>query len=173
MPVGIVSRMKPTRPPRPGTVYESERRGWADRRRRVWWSVLYGNFKPRRRAPRREDGARFHSVDWHSPHLLAVAMGILLLSVADAFMTVTLLSGGADEVNPVMAAVVYHSAAQFAALKMAMTGFGVMLMVYHARYRFMRVLRVELVLYAILVGYAGLLGYEFWLLRDAVDIPGL
>jgi hypothetical protein len=155
-------------------VYESERRSWADRRRRVWWSVLYGNFKPRRRRPaRREDDARFHSVDWHSPHLLAVAMGILLLSVADAFMTLTLLSGGADEVNPVMAAVVYNSAALFAALKMAMTGLGVMLMVYLARYRFMRVLRVEFVLYAILAGYAGLLGYEFWLLRDAVDIPGL
>jgi hypothetical protein len=72
-----------------------------------------------------------------------------------------------------MAAVIYKSAALFADLKMAMTGLGVMLMVYLARYRFMRVLRVELVLYAILVGYAGLLGYEFCLLREAVDIPGL
>jgi hypothetical protein len=172
-PVGIVSLMKPPRPPRPASLYESERRGPADRRRRVWWSVFYGNLNPRRRASRREHEVGFHSVDWHSSHLLAVAMGILLLSVADAFMTVTLLSGGAIEVNPVMAAVIYKSAALFADLKMAMTGLGVMLMVYLARYRFMRVVRVELALYAILLGYAGLLGYEFYLLRDAVDIPGL
>lgn len=87
-------------------------------------------------------------------------------------MTVTLLSGGAIEVNPVMAAVVYKSTALFAALKMAMTGSGVMLMVFLARYRFMRVVRVEVVMYAILVAYVGLLGYEFWMLRELIEIPG-
>ena len=42
----------------------------------------------------------------------------------------------------------------FAALKMAMTGVGVMLMVFLARYRFMRLLRVEWVLYGVLIAYA-------------------
>src|SRR5450631_1083845 len=101
----------------------AERRGNADRRRRIWWAVLYGSFKPRRRKPpRRLDDSRFHSLDWHAAHLLAVAIAILLLSVADAFMTVRLLAGGAVEVNPFMAAVVYKSAALFAAVKMGMTG---------------------------------------------------
>src|SRR5450631_4866544 len=100
-----------------------ERRDRADRRLRVWWSVCYGSFNPRRRRPpRRLDDSRFHSLDWHSAHLLAVSIGILLLSVADAFMTVRLLAGGAVEVNPFMAAVVYKSAALFAAVKMGMTG---------------------------------------------------
>jgi len=145
-----------------------------DRRQRVWWGVLYGSFRPRRRRPpRRLDDSRFHSLDWHAAHLLAVSIGILLLSVADAFMTVTLLAGGAVEVNPVMAVLVYESAAVFAALKMTMTGVGVVLLVFLARYRFMRVVRVEAVMYAIFVAYVGLLSYEFWMLRELIDLPGL
>jgi Domain of unknown function (DUF5658) len=146
----------------------------ADRRRRIWWAVLYGSFRPRRRRPpRRLDDSRFHSLDWHASHLLAVAIGILLLSVADAFMTVTLLAGGAVEINPVMALVVYKSAAVFAGVKMAMTGIGVMTMVTLARYRFMRVVRVDVVMYGVLVVYLGLLSYEYWMLDKLVNLADL
>jgi hypothetical protein len=152
---------------------DGERR-WAERRRRVWWSVLYGNFKPRRRHPmRRSDDSRYQSVDWHSAHLLAVSIGILLLSAADAFMTVTLLSGGAIEVNPIMAVAVSKSGSLFAMSKMAMTGMGVILMVSLARYRFMRIVRVDVILYAIFIAYMVLLGYEFWMLRAILDIAWL
>ena len=147
-----------------------ERRERHDRRHRVWWSVIYGSFNPRRRRPsRRLKEARYHSLDWHDAHLLAVAIGILLLSVADALMTVRLLSAGADEVNPIMAAVVYRSAAVFAIVKMTLTGLGVMVMVMLARYRFMRMVRVDVVMYAVLVAYSALLTYEFWMLRKLID----
>jgi hypothetical protein len=147
-----------------------DRRGRHDRRHRVWWSVIYGSFNPRRRRPsRRLLEARYHSLDWHDAHLLAVAIGILLLSAADALMTIRLLDIGADEVNPIMAAVVYRSAAVFATVKMTLTGLGVMVMVMLARYRFMRVVRVDVVMYAILVAYSALLTYEFWMLRKLVD----
>jgi hypothetical protein len=149
-----------------------ERRARSDRRQRVWWSVWYGSFNPRRRTPpRRLDDFRFHSLDWHSPRLLAVAIGILLSSVTDAFLTVVLLQGGADEVNPVMAALIYRSVAMFAALKMSMTGVGVLLMVILARYRFMRLLPVEWVLYGVLIAYLTLIGYEVWMLKGPVDLP--
>jgi hypothetical protein len=148
---------------------ESERRRLADRRNRRLWSVLYGSFNPRRRRPaRRVDDARFHALDWHAAHLLAVSIGILLLSFADALMTVTLLAGGAVELNPVMAAVISQGAAAFAAVKMTMTGIGVMLMVALARYRFMRVVRVDVVMYALLLSYLVLLSYEFWMLRELI-----
>ena len=84
-------------------------------------------------------------------------------------MTVTLLSGGAIEVNPIMAAVVDRSATVFASVKMAMTGCGVVLMVMLARYRFMRVVRVDVVMYAVLIIYAGLLSYEYWMLQKLID----
>jgi Domain of unknown function (DUF5658) len=155
-----------------GPHLSNERRARADRRHRVWWSVWYGSFNPRRRSPARRQGdPRFHSLDWHSPHLLAVAISILLLSVADAFMTLLLLQAGAAEVNPIMAALIYRSVAMFTAMKMGMTGVGVLLMVSLARYRFMRLLRVEWALYGVLMGYAALIGYEMWLLKSASELP--
>src|SRR5882724_3181218 len=149
-----------------------ERRERTDRRRRVWWSVLYGSFNPRRRRPaRRLDNSRFHPVDWYSAHLLAVSMGILLLSATDAFLTAILLLQGADEMNPVMAVLVYRSVATFATFKMAMTGAGIVVMVFLGRYRFMRMIRVEFVLYAVLTVYASLIGYEIWMLKGSGDLP--
>lgn len=159
---------------RAGPHFSHERRARADRRHRVWWSVWYGSFNPRRRTPpRRQDDSRFHSLDWHSSHLLAVAIGILLLSVLDAFLTMLLLQGGANEVNPVMAALIYRSVAMFAALKMGMTGLGVLLMVFLARYRFMRLMRVEWALYGVLFAYVSLVCYEFWMMKSPVDLPML
>jgi len=154
----------------PVTSAVDDRRESQDRRHRVWWSVIYGSFNPRRRQPSRrllED--RYHSLDWHDAHLLAVAIGILLLSMADALMTVRLLSVGADEVNPIMAAVVYRSAATFAVVKMTLTGLGVIVMVVLARYRFMRMVRVDVVMYIVLAAYSALLTYEFWMLRKLID----
>jgi hypothetical protein len=152
----------------------SERRDRSERRRRVWWSVFYGSFNPRRRRPaRRLDDSRFHPVDWYSAHLLAVSIGILLLSAADAFLTAFLLLHGADEVNPVMAALVYRSVAVFAGFKMAMTGASIVTMVFLSRYRFMRVIRVEFVLYAVLAVYVWLIGYELWMMKGAGDLPVL
>jgi hypothetical protein len=145
------------------------RREIADRRRRVLWSIIYGSFNPRRRAPpRRLDHTSYHSVDWHSAHLLVIAIAISLMSVADAFLTLILLQGGAaEEANPVMNLVVHGDPVRFAALKMAMTGCSVVLMVCLARYRFMRVFRVEAILYAILAAYTMLIAYELWMLVDS------
>lgn len=144
----------------------------SDRRRRLWWSLWYGSFNPRRRSPpRRRGDPRFHHLDWHSPHLLAVAIGISLLSMGDAFLTLVLLQAGAREVNPVMAMLIYRSSAVFAGLKMAMTGMSVILMVILARYRFMRVLPVEWVLYGVLIAYASLIGYEISMLESLGGLP--
>ncbi len=137
-----------------------------DRRRRFWWSFVYGSIRPRRRQlGRRTNDGRFQPTDWHGAHLWAVSIGILILSVTDAFLTVTLMSGGAIEVNPFMAALIGQNVGVFAGLKIAMTGISVMLMVFLARYRFMRVLRVEVLLYGVLVTYMFLIGHEMSMLR--------
>lgn len=146
----------------------TERRERLDRRRRVLWSVVYGSFNPRRRNPsRRTRDTRYQSVDWHASHLLLIAISILLLSVCDAFLTLRLLTDGAEEANPVMAALLERNSAAFAVMKMSMTGFSVVLMVFLARYRFMRLVRVELALYATLLAYVALVGYEVYLLKTA------
>ena len=140
-----------------------------ERRRRVWWSVCYGSFNPRRRSPpRRRGDSGVHFLDWHSAHLLAVSIGILLLCVMDAFLTLILLQRGAVEVNPFMAGLIYRNVAMFAGLKMAMTSAGIILMVYLARYRFMRLLQVEWALYGVLIAYASLILYEISLIKGSV-----
>ena len=152
----------------------SDRRNRTDRRHRVVWSIFYGSFNPRRRRPaRRLNDSRFHPVDWYSAHLLAVSIGILLLSATDAFLTGILLLQGANEVNPIMAVLVYRNVATFAAFKMAMTGISIVSLVFLSRYRFMRVLRVDLVLYAVLLVYVWLIGYEIWMLPGSRDLSVL
>jgi hypothetical protein len=148
-----------------------DRRSRPDRRRRIWWSLLYGSIRPRRRRPaRRVEDGRFHVLDWHATHLWAVSIGILILSVVDAFLTLKLLSAGAVEVNPFMALFVGGNTAVFAGLKMAITGVCVALMVLLAGYRFMRVLRVEVILYCILLAYLILIGHEVGMLRQFADL---
>jgi hypothetical protein len=148
-----------------------DRRSRPDRRQRIWWSLLYGSIRPRRRRPaRRVEDGRFHVLDWHATHLWAVSIGILILSVVDAFLTLKLLSAGAVEVNPFMALFVSGNAAVFAGLKMAITGVCVALMVLLAGYRFMRVLRVEVILYGILMAYLILIGHELGMLRQFADV---
>ncbi len=158
--------------PRSSVAGAAERRV-ADRRRRHWWSIWYGGVKPRRRdGRRRDDRERFSLVDWHAWHLLPIAIAILLLCAGDAVLTLRLLAGGAVEANPLMARALGRDATVFAAAKMAMTGIGVVLLVAASRYRFYRILRVEMALYALLAGYAALIGYEIWLLqRIGVHLP--
>jgi Domain of unknown function (DUF5658) len=155
-----------------GNATTPDRRRHPDRRLRLWFSVCYGSFNPRRRAPPRRLGdSRYHPLDWHAAPLLAVAIGILLLCVVDAFLTLELLQRGAVEVNPLMAQLVYRHVAAFAAVKMAMTSLGILLMVVLARHRFLRLLRVEWVLYLMLTGYAVLISYEIWMLKGPLDLP--
>ena len=150
---------------------DRERRGSPDRRRRFWWSLLYGSFNPRRRQPRREYAQGVHVLDWHHSRLLAVVLAILALCVTDAFLTLILLQAGAHEANPVMASVVYGDPGTFTSLKMVMTGCSVAVMVMLAGYRFLGVFRVELLLYVVLSGYLGLVGYELWMLGELGNIP--
>jgi len=146
--------------------FDAERRNRSERRRRRVWSICYGSFKPRRRSlPRRAGDSRFHSLDWYSAHLLAVSIGISLLSVADAFLTLTLLNRGADEINPVMAALLRRGTTEFTVVKMASTGICVIALVVLSRHRFMRMIRVDVVMYMVLATYVSLIGYELWLLN--------
>lgn len=147
-----------------------ERRHRPDRRQRFWWSLLYGGLRPRRRRPaRRHADGRFQVIDWHGTHLWAVSVAILILNVVDAFLTLRLMSDGAVEINPFMALFVGSNVPLFAGLKMAMTGVCVALMVMLAGYRFMRVVRVDVILYCVLGAYLALIAHEIGMLRQLTD----
>jgi hypothetical protein len=141
-----------------------DRRTGADRRRRLWWSLLYGGVWPRRLGGRRYEDHHRPLIDWHGPGLLASCVLILLMCVADAFLTLKLIALGAIEANPVMALWVYDDVRTFTAIKMALTGAGVLALVAIARFRVFRLIRVATLVHAVLVGYGALIAYELWLL---------
>jgi Domain of unknown function (DUF5658) len=152
-------------PPEPDTSADPERRRGPDRRRSTLRALLVGNFRQRRRLPRRDDERHLAALDWHHPQWLAVGLLIVLLSVADALLTITLLSLGANEANPFMEPLVQQPGMGFAVWKMALTSGGVITLILLARMRAFGRIPVAVILYGVLLAYVVLVGYELWLLE--------
>jgi hypothetical protein len=144
-----------------------DRRTAADRRTMTWRTFIQGGLTPRRRAPRR-DTERNGLVDWHAPHLLFLSLTILLLSVADAFLTLTLIKQGATEANPLLKFLLDEHPRLFGGTKMVLTGGGVLVLVALARARVFRLVKVEAILHWFLLAYVALVAYECWLLRQSL-----
>ena len=142
-----------------------ERRARHDRRRSVVHALWHGNFARRRHAPRRSTERHFVVTDWFHAQWLAVVIGILLLCAADALLTLTLISHGAIEVNPLMDPLVRGTGHSFGAWKIGLTAMGVVLLTLLARVRFWG-RAVGTILYVVLGAYAVLVGYELFLLRN-------
>jgi hypothetical protein len=136
-----------------------------DRRRSVFRSLWRGNFARRRLAPRRS--AERHAVvtDWFHPQWLAVGIVVLLLSLADAILTLTLIRHGAVEVNPLMDPLVRGSGHGFAFWKIGLTAMGVVVLTVLARLR-VRGRAVGSFLYLSMAAYIALVIYELFLLRN-------
>jgi hypothetical protein len=146
----------------------SERRIATERRLRTLRSLVDGSFKRRRHGPRRLKDASIAGTDWYAPQWLAAALLILILCVADALMTLTLLSHGAHEANPLMDAIVHDDGRSFVAYKFGLTATGVVVLIMLARVRAFGRLPVSMLLYGVLAAYVWLVTYEFLLLRHAV-----
>jgi hypothetical protein len=119
----------------------------------------------RRRAGRRVGDQHAAGIDWHDAHWLAAALMVLLLSVFDAFLTITLMRHGAVEANPFMAPLLSAGGPSFAYWKVGLTAFGVIVLTLFARIRLFRVIPVGLVLYLLGIGYAVLVAYELLMLH--------
>ena len=136
-----------------------------DRRERMVWSLIAGGLRPRRRQGRRHADQHRPLIDWHGEGLLTSAIIVLLLCVADAVLTLQLLTDGAMEMNPLMALLVARGALGFAIVKLSLTGAGVLALVSIARFRVFGQLRAAMFVHAALFGYAVLVAYELWLVN--------
>ena len=135
-----------------------------DRRALTWRTFLASGFSPRRRSGRRADEHDL-PVDYHEPYLLFLAVVMLILSVCDAFLTVKLMADGASEANPLLAFVLDEHPRLFAVTKMALTGFGVVLLVAMARTKLFKLVRAVVFFQLLVVAYLTLVAYEAWLVR--------
>jgi len=149
---------------RPPTTVAPERRQGPDRRKNTFKSLIYGSFTPRRRVPRRGHITGLADIDWHHPQWLAVGLLILLASVADALLTLTLITHGAVEANPFMAVLLEGNGYGFATVKIGLTAIGTVFLIVLARARAFRWIPVGGILYVVLMAYGALIAYEVWLL---------
>jgi hypothetical protein len=146
-----------------------DRRNCAERRSRTLRSVLAGGWQARRRNPRRAEPVQLGSVDWHAPQWLAAALVVLLLSLADTFLTLVLVHHGAIEVNPLMAPLVLGSGQGFAFLKLALTASAVTVLVALTRVPAFGRLLAGPILVGTAMLYALLIAYELWLVDRFVN----
>lgn len=136
-------------------------RSGVDRRQRVLRTALYSLVMGRRRGERRRGVLPAVAyVDVHEPLLLFLSLGIVAMSVMDAFLTLSLLHLGAEEANPFMALLLEHSVTMFLAVKYAATALGVVSLVMHKRYTVLRIFDGYRLLGAVFVMYVGLMCYE-------------
>ena len=131
-----------------------------DRRNFSWRTVFFGFALSRRRIHRRDADSDVIFLDWHHPWLFFLAVGTMLLSCADAFLTLELISRGMIEANPVMQAALDQGTGFFAATKLAMTAFGIFVLVFVAKAHFLNRFRTGVFLTIFFSAYACLVCYE-------------
>ncbi len=138
----------------------AKQRASDDRREFTWRTVFFGFARSRRHAHRRTVDEDIHFLDWHHPWLFFLATGTMLLSCADAFLTLQLIDLGMIEANPFMQAVMSHSTLLFTSTKLAMTGIGILIVVFLAKARFLNRFRCGVFLTVFFSFYACLVCYE-------------
>ena len=138
----------------------SERRANTDRRQMSWRTVFYGFLRSRRRSSRRDAEGRPIYVDWHHPWLFFLGVGIMLMSVLDAFLTLRLIGIGATEANPVMRFFLDSNVGLFVGLKVLMTAAALFVLVYASRYRLFGRMPVGVLVTTLFCLYAALISYE-------------
>ena len=137
------------------TTVKAERSG-ADRRTFTWKTIVYGIIRPRRRRARRADDRESFIVDIYAPWFMWVAVGLLVLSAFDAWLSLTLAEAGAIEQNLLLAKLTELSPQLFIGAKVLLTGLGVFLLMLLANFRVFGYLRGRTLLYAFLIAYAWL-----------------
>jgi hypothetical protein len=133
----------------------------ADRRHFSWRTIFFGFVRSRRHNLRRGEDADVVFLDWHHPWLFFLAVGTMIFSCLDAFLTLQLLERGFYEANPIMAAVMSQGTTTFAVTKLTMTGTSILILVFLAKSRFLNRVRTGLILTMFFSLYACLVCYEF------------
>jgi hypothetical protein len=155
--------MNPDSPIPDGTTLE---RRHQDRRRFSLRSLFGALFTLRRRRSRRKDDQLNTYLDWYEPWPLVASVVIILLSSLDAFLTLILLNHGAVELNILMDWLIKMDIRTFAAVKLAITGLALVILVLHFNFQIYKVLPVRYLMYALMPLYAFLIAHEIILLGE-------
>ena len=142
----------------------AERRGMHDRRVHTWRTLTYCGFQRRgRRRHARRNGHSYY-LDWYEPKLVFTGIAVLAMSFLDAVFTLALLDRGAYEANYFMARLIETSDELFFAVKLAVTTFGIIILLIYSHFQICRTFKAKRLLELAVTVYGLLIGYELILL---------
>ncbi|MBX2878935.1 MAG: hypothetical protein KTR32_03330 [Granulosicoccus sp.] len=145
----------------------SDRRMDGDRRQYSLTTLVKCMVNPRRSAGRRTQDRRYPVTDVFDSSVLTLVVLMLCFSLLDALFTLTLLSHGGTELNPVMRYFLeIGGSTAFLIAKLVLTAVPAIILVATSNLLVFGRWRVRSILAALVGGYAGLLVYELVLLSS-------
>lgn len=146
-----------------GHVLSDDRRNLSDRRARPTPPLSRYIFKGRRRRSRRAGDAGRAYVDRYEFRYLLIISVILVLCMADAYLTLTLMRFGGRELNPFMLAFMNKNIGLALAAKYLFTVFCMIFFLVHKNFKFLGRIRITTLIYAVFFIYLALVSMElFW-----------
>lgn len=137
-----------------------DRRARPERRSYSAGTLVRSAVSPRRMAGRRKDDRRYPMLDRFDSGMLALAVILMLLSVTDSVLTLTLISRGGTEFNPFMNTLLQHSVWAFTSAKMLLTAIPSIILVAAGNFVLFNRWRARSILATMVGLYLGLIAYE-------------
>jgi hypothetical protein len=127
--------------------------------------MFFSLVKGRRKEARRDyDREKSQYLDVHEPSVLAVTLGIVLLCIADAYLTLGILQRGGEELNPFMLMLLQQDVMLFFSVKFILTTLCLMFTVVHKQFKILKTISGYHILYGVFIIYTALVYYEIILL---------
>ena len=126
------------------------------------WYLFFGR---RKEVRRNEDNQESYFLDHYSSRVFAIIIGIILLSLTDAMLTLYLIRNGAAEVNPVMEHFLKYGTLPFLAAKYLLTTASiVLLLIYKNVHIFGTKIRAKYLFIVIFLIFASVVVWEVYLI---------
>lgn len=146
----------------------------SDRRAATLRTAINSIYRNRRVDLRRStDVARDIYLDKHEPLMAFLALGVVILSITDAFFTLHLLKHGGEEISPFMDYLLQKDTLLFFTVKYLITAVAVLIVLMHKNFRIFKYFLGYHGLYLMFLSYVILISYELSLLAALNYFPGV
>lgn len=136
-----------------------------DRRSNTFRTAINSLYRNRRASIRRStDIATNVYFDKHEPWFAYLALGIILMSIADAYFTLYILERGGEELGPFVNYLIQQSEILFFVIKHFITAIAVLFVLMHKNFIIFKYFSGYHGLYLMLISYVILITYEFSIL---------
>ncbi|MBC8551506.1 MAG: hypothetical protein H8D23_17815 [Candidatus Brocadiales bacterium] len=131
------------------------------------WYLFFGRRKGMRR---HEDNQESYFLDHYSLRIFSIIIGIILLSLTDALLTLYLIRNGAAEINPIMEHFLRYGPLPFLAAKYLLTTASiVLLLIYKNVHIFGTKIRAKYLFIIILLVFASVVLWELFLIFTVLE----